>query len=218
MKILDIDRFFVDLGRRIDRPIQVVLTGAAAGILQGMERATLDIDFEIRLKRVAGESDSAARWEAVQRAIADAARATGITPQYDEDIDKWSSIALPSKHSRLYRRFGKVEVRILDPGLWAIGKLTRYLSTDIQDLRIVLKSANISSRATVRLWGTALGISPASSSQITFRKQVEAFLDQYAGEIWGRSTDSTRLKRLFLDSAQKARRQKAGMRKQSSDI
>jgi len=218
VKIGDIDRFFEDLGRRIDRPVRVLLTGAAAGILQGMERATLDIDFEIRLKRVAGESDSAARWEAVQRAIADAARATGITPQYDEDIDKWSSIALPSKHSRLYRRFGKVEVRILDPGLWAIGKLTRYLSTDIQDLRIVLKSANISSRVTVRLWGTALGISPASSSQITFRKQVEAFLDQYAGEIWGRSTDSTRLKRLFLDSAQKARRQKAGMRKQSSDI
>jgi len=24
------------------------------------------------------------------------ARATGITPQYDEDIDKWSSIALPA--------------------------------------------------------------------------------------------------------------------------
>src|SRR5688572_6379033 len=98
----DIDRFFEDLGRRIVRPVQVLLTGAAAGILQGMRRATLDIDFEIRLKSVSGRSDTGKEWEAVQKAIEDAARATGITPQYDEDIDKWS-IAMPSKRSRLHR-------------------------------------------------------------------------------------------------------------------
>ena len=210
MKTADIHRFFDDLGRRIVRPVQVLLTGAAAGILQGMKRATLDIDFEIRLKRAARESHADAPWEAVQKAIEDAARATGITPQYDEDIDKWSSIALPSKRSRLYRRFGKVEVRILDPLLWAIGKLTRYLSTDIQDLRIVLKNANTSSTNAVKLWGKALGISSASSGQSTFRKQVETFLDNYAREIWGQNADSEELKRLFLASAQKARRQRQG--------
>src|SRR6185295_19570140 len=104
----------------IDRPAQVLLTGAAAGILQGMKRATLDIDFEIRLKGGARKSDAGDQWEAVQKAIEDTARATGITPQYDEDIDKWSSIALPSKRCRLFRRFGKVEVRILDPVILAI--------------------------------------------------------------------------------------------------
>ena len=208
MKVGDIDRFFEDLGRRIDQPVQVVLTGAAAGILQGMERATLDIDFEIRLKQGTGKSGAGGRWESVQKAIEDAARATGITPQYDEDIDRWSSIALPAKRSRLYRRFGKIEVRILEPGLWAIGKLARYLSTDIQDLRSVLKKANIAAASAVRLWGTALGISPASSGQTTFRKQVETFLDQYAREIWGRNADPAELKNLFLKSAQKARRQK----------
>jgi hypothetical protein len=208
----DIHRFFEELGRRIDRPVTVLLTGGAAGILQGVKRATLDIDFEIRLRRAAAGSDSGDRWESVQRAIEDASRATGITAQYDEDIDKWSSIALPSKRSRFYRRFGKVEVRILEPGLWAVGKLTRYLSSDIQDLRIVLKGAGITASAAVKLWGAALGISPASSSHITFRKQVESFLDQYAREVWGRNTDSAGLKRLFLESAQKARRQKAKRR------
>jgi hypothetical protein len=210
VKTGDIHRFFDDLGRRIDRPVQVLLTGGAAGILQGVKRATLDIDFEIRLKSAARESHAGDPWEAVQSAIEASARATGITPQYDEDIDSWSSIALPSKRSRLYRRFGKVEVRILDPVLWAIGKLTRYLSTDIQDLRIVLKNANTSPTGAVKLWGNALGISPASSSQSTFRKQVETFLDQYAREIWGPDADSAELKRLFLTSAQKARRQKDG--------
>jgi hypothetical protein len=208
VKTGDIDRFFDDLGRRIDRPVQVLLTGGAAGILQGTERATLDIDFEIRLKRAVHGSRAGDPWEAVQKAIADTARATGITPQYDEDIDNWSSIALPSKRSRLYRRFGKVEVRILDPALWAIGKLTRYLSTDIQDLRVVLKNSKTSPAAAVKLWGNALGISPASSSQPAFRKQVETFLDRYSGEIWGTTVDSAELKRLFLASAQRARRQK----------
>src|SRR5262245_11236179 len=179
-----------------------------------MARATLDIDFEIRLKRVPRGANAAKSWEAVQRAIEDTARATGITAQYAEDIDKWSLIALPSKHSRLYRRFGKVEVRILDPIVWAIGKLARYLSTDIQDLRIVLKNADIRPRETVKLWGTALGISPASSSQTTFRKQVEAFLSQHAREIWGRKTEPDELKLLFIDSARRARRRTAAPQRQ----
>ena len=96
-------------------------------------------------------------------------------------------------------------MRILDPGLWAIGKLTRYLSTDIHDLRIVLKASRTRPNAMVTLWGKALGISPASSSQGTFRKQVENFLDQYARDIWGAQPDAVKLKQLFLSSAQKAR-------------
>lgn len=209
MKAGDIHRFFEDLNLRLARPVRILLTGGAAAILQGVDRATFDIDFEIALKKIGGKSAvSPDAWDAVQKALAETAFSTGITPQYDEDIDQWSSIALPAKESRLYRRFGKVEVRILDPALWAIGKLTRYLSTDIHDLRIVLKTANAKSKPTVRLWGTALGISPASSTQGTFRKQVESFLDEYAREIWGNQEDPSELKRLFGEAAQKARRQR----------
>ena len=59
-----------------------------------------------------------------------------------------------------------------------------------------------------KLWGTALGISPASSSQGTFRKQVESVLDQYAREIWGAPGDPKELKRLFVETAEKTRRRK----------
>ena len=209
MTVRDIDHFFKDLNRRIGRRVRVLLTGGAAGILQGMQRATLDIDFEIRLKRGGSKSGARRGWESVQRAIEDTARATGITPQYDEDIGKWSSIALPSKRSFLYRDFGKVEVRILIPELWAVGKLTRYLSTDIQDLRAVLKRTKVTSATAVATWGRALGMSPASNSQAMFRRQVETFLDQYAREIWGQGEDSRELKRLFLTSAHKARQTKS---------
>jgi hypothetical protein len=209
MKARDIDLFFEDLSRRIDRPVRVLLTGGAAGILQGMKRATFDIDFEIRLKTT-GKAFAADAWERLHRAIDETARATGITPQYAEDIAGWSLIALPAKRSSLYRKFAGVEVRILEPALWAVGKLTRYLSTDVQDLRTVLKHTATDPKVAVRTWGTALGKSPASSSQTTFRKQVEAFLDQYAREIWGAGAEKNELKQLFLHSAQKARAKKSG--------
>lgn len=205
MKKTDVHRFFENLNLRVEQPLRILLTGGAAAILQGVERATFDIDFEVAPKKV---DDPRHDWETIQKAIADTARATGIAPQYSEDIDQWSSIALPAKDSRLYRRFGKVEVRILNPGLWAVGKLARYLSTDVQDLRIVLKTAKTLPKSMVKLWGTALGISPASSSQATFRKQVENFLDQHAREIWGAHTDSEQLKRLFIETAQRTRRRK----------
>ena len=202
MKVGDIHDFFEDLNRRLDRPIQILLTGGAAAILQGTSRATFDIDFELRLKKPASKP----AWDRVQKALDETSKATGIAAQYGEDIDQWSSIALPAKKSRLYRRFGNVEVRILNPGLWAIGKLARYLSSDVHELRIVLKETRMSPKTMARLWGTALGISPASSSQGTFRRQVESFFEQYSREIWGAQPDSAALKQLFLETAQKARR------------
>ena len=53
MKAREIRHFFEELDRRIDRPIQVILTGGAAAILHGVERATYDIDFfEVRIKKL----------------------------------------------------------------------------------------------------------------------------------------------------------------------
>jgi hypothetical protein len=198
LKPTDIDLFFEDLSRRVTRPLQILLTGGAAAILQGTSRATFDIDFELRLAK-GGD------WDLVQRAIEETSTATGIAAQYSDDIDQWSSIALPDKKSRLYRRFGKIEVRILAPALWAIGKLARYLSSDIHDLRIVLRAADTRPQSTVKVWGTALGISPLSSSQATFRKQVENFIEQNAKAIWGTDTDPEKLKRIFLETSKKTR-------------
>src|SRR5206468_1209422 len=100
------------------------------------KRVTFDIDFELMLLRPRRGSE----WEDVQKAFEAVSRATGITPQYSDDIDRWSSIALPSKASRLFEKIGKVEIRILDPALWSIGKLTRFLPTDVSDLVAVLKA------------------------------------------------------------------------------
>jgi hypothetical protein len=201
MKARDVHRFFEELNRRIDVPIRVVLTGGAAALLQGVTRATQDIDFELKLLKAA-----APNWERVQNAIEETGRVTGITPQYAEDIDRWSSIILPGKKSRLYSKIGKVEVRLLDPAYWAIGKFTRYLSSDIEDLRAVFRHTGIDPYSLAKLLGKALGFSPASSSQNMFRKQVESFFDTYAHDTWGSKVDPITLKRMFFDSAKRAKR------------
>jgi hypothetical protein len=208
MNIQNIEYFFEELDRHLAVPVRVILTGGAAGILQGVERATYDIDFEIAIKKT-----RSATWDQVEQAIRKTAQTTGIAPEYAEDIDRWSAIALPSKDSQLYRKIGKVELRFFKPGIWAIGKLTRYLKPDVQDLRTVFKTARTDPKSLARLWGRALGMSPPSSAQHSFRKQVDAFFDQYAREIWGPSVDANKLKLLFMNSAKgRATKRREGRR------
>jgi hypothetical protein len=51
-------------------------------------------------------------------------------------------------------------------------------------------------------------MSPSSNMQSVFRRQVDAFFDNYAKEIWGPAQDPAKLKQLFLVAAKKARAQK----------
>ena len=75
MKADDIHRFFEDLNLRLDHPVRILLTGGAAAILQGVDRATFDIDFEIALKMVAGKSTASLdAWDAIQKAITKASQ------------------------------------------------------------------------------------------------------------------------------------------------
>lgn len=214
MRLKDIGAFFRELDRRIDAPVIVLVTGGAAAIIQGVKRATHDIDFELNLKKPGRGTIS--KWEKVQKAVEDTGRATGITPQYAEDIDRWSAIALPAKTSRSYLKLGKVDVRVLDPAPWAVGKLARCLASDVDDLRTVFKKVPSDPRKLARFWGKALGLSPASNSLGIFRRQVEWFFDTYARDIWDSSADSLELKKIFNRTAQqenqKKRRREIGRR------
>lgn len=200
MKIRDIETFFEEVDNRLQFPIRVILTGGAAGIIYGTDRATYDIDFEVNFlkKNVASE-----KWERLQRVLEEVAVQTKITPQYADDIDRWSSIALPLKKSQLFKKIGKVEIRIMEPAYWAVGKLTRFLSSDADDLVSVLKKQKANPRECARVWGQALRISPPSPAQFTFRKQVENFFDTYSKTIWGSAVDAAELKELFSEEAKK---------------
>ena len=200
MRPQDIDRFFARLAQKVTFPAVIVLTGGGAGILEGVERVTRDLDFQITLGKTSAEREAL-----FEKAAQDASKETGILAQYDTSIESWSSIAWPSSKpkSRLYRRFGNLEVRLLDPLFWSVGKLARALSSDISDVITVFRRLRVKPMAVARAWGEALGRSPMSSAQPLFKQQVIHFFKMYTHSIWGKSVDPQAMTDLFLGTAQK---------------
>ena len=192
MNARQIDAFFKTLAREFDEKAVVVLTGAAAGAILGRARPSLDIDFAVELAR-SGD------WDKLARAVERTVKLAGISANYAEDIDRWGMVTLLDyrKHARPYKKFGGIEVRILEPEYWSIGKMTRYLDPDVRDLIQVFKTQKVPAARLARLWGRALRESPSSTGLHQFRRQVEHFLATYGREIWGKEFDPEPAVRAF---------------------
>lgn len=189
------------LAQELDAPARIILTGAAAGSLWGHVRPSLDIDFAIALVR-----RGRARWTALEGAVERTIALTGIRANYAEDIDRWGAIVLLDwrHHTVPYRTFGALQVRLLDPAYWSIGKLSRYLDSDVQDLVAVLTRQKVDATRLIRLWAQALRASPRSAACTQFRRQAEHFLRAYGRTIWGRGFDPERAIQRFSRSLSKA--------------
>ena len=177
-----IDRFFRTLAKVLDEPATVILTGAAAGSLWGHVRPSLDIDFAIRPARRSPQA-----WARIEQAIARASRLTGITVNFAEDIDRWSAVTYLDyqAHARPYRRFGRLDVRLLEPAYWSIGKVTRYWESDAKDLAEVLRRHRVAPETLARLWARAIRASPRSPELIACRRHAEHFFLTFGVRVWG---------------------------------
>jgi len=193
-----IDAFFRVFAEQWGGKGIVLLTGAAAASIWGHVRPSVDIDFAVQLKR-RGRSV----WGKLEDAIDRTVRLTGIQANYAEDIDRWGLITLLDyrRHTRPYRRFGPLEVRLLDPAYWSIGKMTRYLDPDVRDMIQVFKRQNVAADHLARLWGRALKRSPRSTALSQFRRQVEHFLRSHGRAVWGREFAPERALRRFYKEA-----------------
>jgi len=193
-----IDRWFRTLAQEFDGSATIIVTGAAAASLWGRVRPSQDIDFGIQLG-----SRSPAGWERFQEAVRRAVQRTGIQVNYAQDLDRWGSITLLDyrRHTLPYRQFGKLNVRLLDPLYWSIGKLGRYLGLDVDDVVKVLRRRRIPAASVIRVWARALRASPKSTALTQFRIQVEAFLRTYGRAIWGRRFDPEAAVRQFHRAA-----------------
>jgi len=138
-------------------------------------------------------------WRRIEAAISRTERLTNIQVQYTEDIDQWSSVSLLDyrKHATRYRRFGSIDVRMLQAQYWAIGKLSRYLPQDRSDLAAVFKHQRTSATALIRLWTKAFRASPRSPVLTAFRHHVEDFLHTFGRRKWGKEFDAERAIRRF---------------------
>jgi len=193
-----IDTFFRVLAEQSNEKVTILLTGAAAGAVWGHVRPSVDVDFAVQLRT--GEKKS---WEKVAAAIERTVQLTGIQANYAEDIDRWGLITLLDykRRTRPYRRFGLLQVRLLDPAYWSVGKMTRYLDPDVRDMVQVFKRQKVPAERLARLWGRALKKSPRSAALIQFRRQVEDFLQTHGSAIWGKKFDAGKTLRLFYREA-----------------
>lgn len=193
-----INTFFRVLAEQLNEKVIVLLTGAAAGAIWGQVRPSVDVDFAVQVRKSDGKT-----WEKLEAAIERTVRLTGTQANYSEDIDRWGLITLLDYKRRThpYRRFGLLEVRLLDPAYWSIGKMTRYLDPDVRDMVQVFKRQKVPADRLARLWGRALKGSPRSGALFQFRRQVEDFLHTYGPTIWGKKFDAGKTIRLFYKEA-----------------
>ena len=193
-----IERFFNTLAREFDGSATIIVTGAAAGSLWGHIRPSQDIDFGFQLG-----GNKRAGWERFQAAVTRTVQRTGIQANYAEDIDRWSSITLLDyrRHTVPYRRVGKLQIRLLDPVYWSIGKLGRYFDLDVDDVVAVLRRKKVPAASTIDVWARALRASPRSTAITQFRIQVEHFLRVYGKKVSGRSFDPEAALRRFHHTA-----------------
>lgn len=191
MKSRTVDLFFEKLDRGLQRPAEVIVTGAQAAALMGHLRPSLDIDFEIRLKEKQEGPQDLAGIEAV---IKHASEETGVAVNYSQDISHWSMIDYLDyrKTARLYKKIGRVTVRVIAPGHWTIGKMGRFLEVDIRDISKVIRKQKLAPGRLVGLWAEAFRASPLSLEKGRFRDNVFYFLKRYGKKLWGRGFSSER--------------------------
>jgi hypothetical protein len=201
LSLASLEAFFEALARLVPGPVKIILTGGAEALLLGSARPTADIDFGVALM-IRGEAGERA-WTDVEPAIAEASREAAVVIHYSADIDRWSAIAMPNyrRHTRFYRRYGRVTVHLLEPAYWAVPKLARYLDTDRLDLQVVLHSQGVQPQYLARLCGRALRASPRSTSLFLFRQHVEDFLRWHGASVWGSDYDAEAAVRVFHRSA-----------------
>lgn len=194
MRKKQIDLFFKHLNQALDQPGTVILTGAGAGSLMGHIRPSLDLDFEIRLK----PSQMKNKTFIAQR-IRQVARETGIAVNFSEDIGHWSMVSYLDyrKTAFFYKQFGKLEVKLISPEYWTIGKMARFYQLDIQDMTRIIKKKKLKPEILVKLWRRASDASPVSLELGQFKDHVQYFLHAYAHRLWGKKTNLAKLLNQF---------------------
>ena len=200
MRPSEAEIFFAGLGRDLKRPVVIALTGGIAAGLLADPRVTDDIDFAI-LRAIQADED-------LEKELQQAARRHKVVLQYSRDIDRWSSVTFLDwkKHSQPWKKFGKLEVRILDPYYWSIGKIARGTEWDLRDLEMVFKAQKMDWKKAAKLWARALRKSPPSSALFNARQRMERFFGSSGKKIWGAKFDPVAAREFLLAELERLRK------------
>lgn len=190
-----IHEFFKRLDISLDQAATVIVVGASAGSLMGHVRPSFDIDFEIRLRR-----NTPAQKKRLAEIILKTAQETGVAVNFSENIGGWSMISyLDYRKTALpYKKFGKLDVQLVEPAYWTIGKMTRFLELDIQDMVKIIRKKKIKPERVIKVWSQAFRSSDLSLELGQFKDHVLFFLKQYSKKLWGKGAKPEALIGSFL--------------------
>lgn len=183
MRKKQIDLFFRELDKALGQKAEIILLGASAGSLMGHIRPSFDIDFEIRL----GGSKEKARKAAEK--ILSTAQKVGVAVNFSENVDHWSMVSYLDyrKTAIPYKQFGNLNVKLIAPEYWTIGKMARYYALDAKDMAAIIKRKKLKPQSLVRLWKRALDGSDLSLELGQFKIHANHFLKNYGPRIWGKT-------------------------------
>lgn len=193
MKRQQVDQFFAELSKQWSHLTRILLVGGAGALVMGGVRPTLDVDFEVQFL---SKQNS---WDLFQEAVRAATQKVGIEAQYAESIERWSSVTLGDYRNHVERvgTYGKLEVCVLDPEYWSIGKMARYWDQDVQDMIAVFKRRKPDPMKLAQIWTDAIRHSPKSTQLMLAKKQALHFFKTFGEEIWGDSLSLERIQGLF---------------------
>ena len=178
-----IDLFFLELSKETNSPTEIILTGAAAGVLYGHVRMSLDLDFEIRPK-AKNEEYLLYLYDLVKKVSA----RMGVEVNYSEDIGHWSMIDFLEYRDKAvpYKKMGYLDIKLMAPKYWTIGKIARFLEMDTSDVVHVIKKKKIDPDELIRLWARAFKASQLSLMKKQFLDHVSFFIKTYGKRAWGK--------------------------------
>ena len=195
MKKKQIDLFFQELNSELGINAEIILLGASAGSLMGHIRPSVDIDFEIRAKR----ASRAAAKERIRQGVLNVSHKLGVAVNFSDNVAHWSMIDYLDyrRTATPYKKIGHLNVKLIAPEYWTIGKMTRFLELDIRDIIKIIKIKKIPHLKLVQLWARALKASDLSLELGQFRQHVEFFLKKYGHRVWGQRFDAEKAVNLF---------------------
>lgn len=185
MRKRQIDFFFLELSKALSFRADIILLGASAGSLMGHIRPSLDIDFEIRMKGKNKDKSG------LEEKILKTAEKAGVAVNFSEDVSHWSMVSYLDyrRTARPYKKFGKLNVKLIAPEYWTIGKMARYLALDARDVAAIIKKQGIKPGPLVGLWRRALDSSGLCLELGQFKKHAAHFLKSHGRKLWGKGFD-----------------------------
>lgn len=188
-----IDFFFRELDKTLGLKAEIILLGASAGSLMGHIRPSFDIDFEIRPVRKVKDK------KGFQEKIMTVSRKAGVAVNFSENVGHWSMVDYLDyrKTAVAYKVFGKLNVKLIAPRYWTIGKIARYYALDARDVAAIIRKQKLDPKPLVLLWKRALDSSDLSLELGQFKKHAAHFLKTYGRRLWGKRFDYQKMTALL---------------------